>query len=240
MTTLARITIGLLISLLASSCGLDISIGNGKKGNGIVTQDRREVNGEFTEVSASEGLDVFITQGDDFEILVEGDENIIDLIGTDIRDQELKIHAIHNIGHATKKVYVTLPVITRLQTSSGADLSTKGMIKADRISLGASSGSDLQVQLTADEVEADTSSGADIRISGEANLFRADASSGSDIRARDFAVKTCYADASSGADIDLYVSGSLTADASSGGDISYAGDPSLQERKSVSGSVHKN
>jgi hypothetical protein len=91
----------------------------------------------------------------------------------------------------------------------------------------------------ADEVEADTSSGADIQLSGEANLFNADASSGSGIRARDFAVKTCYADASSGADIDLNVSESLTADASSGADISYTGDPSVQQHKSVSGSVHK-
>jgi hypothetical protein len=239
MTTLARFTIGLLIALLTASCGLDINIGQGKRGNGVVTDDRREVTEEFTVVSASEGLDVYVSQADEFEILVEADENIIDLIGTDIRDGELRIHAIENIGNATKKVFVSLPVITGLESSSGADLTTRNRLKADRISLDASSGSNLRVEITADEVEADTSSGADIQISGEANLFNADASSGSGIRARDFAVKTCYADASSGADIDLNVSESLTADASSGADISYTGDPSVQQSKSVSGSVHK-
>ena len=239
MTTLAKITIALIAALIMSSCAFDVNFGAGKKGNGEVVKDRRETTEEFTVVSASEGLDVFVTQGSGYEIRVEADENIIDLIGTDISDGKLKIHAIENIGRATKKVYVVLPEVTGLYASSGADLVTQGMIEADKISLDASSGSDIKVELTADEVDADSSSGADIRISGQANLFFADASSGSDIKAKEFMVKTCHADASSGADITVNVSESLTADASSGADISYLGEASVQKKKSVSGSVHK-
>ena len=83
MTTLARITIALIMALFLSSCGLDINFGDfgsGKKGNGIVTNENREITDEFTMVSASEGLDVYVTNGDEFEITVEADENIIDLI----------------------------------------------------------------------------------------------------------------------------------------------------------------
>ena len=239
MTTLAKITIALIMAAIMSSCAFDATFGAGKKGNGEVVKDKREVNDDFTVVSASEGLDVYVTQGSDYEITVEADDNIIDLIGTDIRDGKLKVHAIENIGRATKKVYVTLPEITGLYASSGADLESQGALEADKISLDASSGSDIRVELTADEVDADTSSGADIRITGQANLFYADASSGSDIKAKDFLVKRCHADASSGADITINVSESLTADASSGADISYTGEASVQKKKSVSGSVHK-
>ncbi len=239
MTTLAKITIALIVALIMSSCAFDVNFGAGKKGNGEVVKDRREVTDDFTVVSASEGLDVFVTQGADYAISVEADENIIDLIGTDISDGKLKIHAIQNIGRATKKVYVTLPEVTGMYSSSGADLVSQGVISADKISLDASSGSDIKVELSADEVDADTSSGADIRISGQANLFFADASSGSDIKAKDFMVKSCHADASSGANITVNVSESLTADASSGADISYTGEASVQKKKSVSGSVHK-
>jgi len=239
MTTLARITIALIMAIVLSSCAFDISFGDGKKGNGVIAEDRREITEEFTVVSASEGIDVFVTQADDFEITVEADENVIDLIGTDIKDGRLRVHAIKNIGRATKKVYVSLPEITALNSSSGADLTSKNVIEANKISLDASSGSDLQVELMADEVDASTSSGADIKVSGEANFFIADASSGSDIKARSFLVKKCTADASSGADISVNVSESLTANASSGADISYSGDATVQKRKSVSGSVHK-
>ena len=239
MTTLARIAIAALMALFTSSCAFDISFGEGKRGNGEIVEESRQISDEFTAVYASEGLDVFVTQADNFSITVEADENIIDLIGTDIRDGRLKIHAIENIGRATKNVYVTLPEVSSLSTSSGADLIAQNTIKTDKIELDASSGSDLEVELDANEVSADTSSGADIKISGRTDLFYADASSGSDIKARGLMAKRCTADASSGADISVNVSESLTADASSGADISYTGDAAVQKKKSASGSVHK-
>ncbi|MEJ1223709.1 head GIN domain-containing protein [Sediminicola sp. 1XM1-17] len=239
MTTLARITIALILALFLSSCAFDINFGEGKKGNGIVTEDNRNVTDEFTVVSASEGLDVYVTQSDEFKILVEADENIIDLIGTDIKNGTLKIHAIENIGRATKKIHVSLPIISALSSSSGANLMSNNQIEADKISLEASSGADLEVSVVASEVNADASSGADIKLSGQANMLYADASSGSDIKARDLMTKICNADASSGADITLNVSESLTADASSGADISYTGEARVQKNKSSSGSVHK-
>ncbi|WP_394750512.1 head GIN domain-containing protein [Spongiimicrobium salis] len=239
MTTLVKITVTLLMGLLLSSCVFEMDLGKGKRGNGKIVEDQREVSEDFTSVLATEGIDVFIMQGADFNIEVEADENIIDLIGTDIKDGRLKVHAIENIGRATKKVYVTLPEITALSSSSGADLIAKNKIETDKIRLSASSGSDLKVEISAEEIEADASSGADIRISGDTNTLYADASSGSDIRARDLLAKTCRAGASSGADIRVNVSESLIANASSGADISYTGNASVQKKKSVSGSVRK-
>ena len=239
MTTIARLTAALIMTLMMTSCVFDANFGAGKRGNGEVVKDKRAVESDFTVVSASEGIDVYVTQGSDFEITVEADENVIDLIGTDIREGKLKVHAIQNIGRATKKVYVTLPEVDGLYASSGADLVSQGVIESSKIKLSASSGSDLNVELEADEVDADTSSGADIRVAGSANLLYADASSGSDIRAKNFLVKECHASASSGADISVNVSEQLTADASSGADISYTGEADVKKKKSVSGSVHK-
>ncbi|MEO2052677.1 MAG: head GIN domain-containing protein [Allomuricauda sp.] len=239
MTTLARLAIAVLLSLFASSCMMDVNFGNGKTGNGEIVEETRAVSEDFTEVLASEGIDVFVTQDSEFKISVEADENIIDLIGTDIRDGKLKIHAIENIGRATKNVYVSLPRITALKSSSGADLVVQNVIESESIELDASSGADLRVELRANEVSADASSGADIRVSGSADILHADASSGSDIKARKLEVKRCNADASSGADISVNVSESLVADASSGADITYSGEASVQTKKSVSGSVRK-
>lgn len=239
MTTLARIAIAILMALFFSSCAFNMNFGQGKMGNGVVTTETRTVSEDFSEVSASEGLDVFVTQAENFSIEVEADENVIDLIGTDIKNGKLKIHAIESIGRATKRVYVSLPEVGGLYVSSGADLETRNVIRANKIYLDASSGGDIKAFLKAEEVEADASSGADIRLEGEAETLRVDASSGAGIRARDLAVRICYADASSGADIDVNVSESLIADASSGADISYSGNPNVEKNKSYSGSVRR-
>ena len=240
MTTLARIAIAIVMSLFASSCMFDVNFGPGKKGNGQVVEESREVSDDFTEVSAAEGLDVFVTQADDFKISVEADENVIDLIATDIRDGRLKIHTTENIGRATKNIYVSLPEVTAVSSSSGADLVVQNVLEVDQLEVDASSGSDIEIEVNAREINANTSSGADIKISGKTEMLYADASSGSDIRAKRLEAKSCNANASSGADIDVNVSESLIADASSGADISYSGEPSVKKSKSASGSVRKN
>ena len=242
MTTLARITIGIILALLATSCGIDINFGDfgsGVKGNGEVVTDTREITDEFTVVSASEGLDVFVTQAKNFKIEVEADENVIDLIGTDIKNGRLRIHAKENIGRATKKVYVSLPEVSGLKSSSGAELEAEGVIKADRLEIDSSSGSLVEAEIVADDVDIDASSGANIRISGRVNTLYVDGSSGANVNAKDLNSKICDADASSGSNIKVNVSERLTADASSGGNIAYAGDPTVKKNKSVSGSVRK-
>ena len=242
MTTLVKITIALVLALLLSSCGFDINFGDfrtGEKGNGIVVEQTREITGDFTEVSASEGLDVFITQGADFDILVEADENIMDLIGTDIKNGKLKIHCIENIGRATKKIYVTMPNVTGLYASSGSHLTTENKIQADKLEVDASSGAIINANVQATNLEIDASSGANISMEGSAKEVFVDGSSGANINAKDLSTLVATADASSGANISIDVADNLTAEASSGGNISYKGNPSVQKNKSVSGSVHK-
>ena len=242
MTTLVRISIALALVLFLSSCGFDINIGDfgsGKTGNGTVVEENRAVTADFTEVHASEGIDVYVTQANDFSISVEADENIVDLIGTEIKNGKLKIHAIENIGRATQKVFVSLPEVTGLLSSSGAHLTAQNKITASNLILDANSGAHLNAEATADRLEIDASSGANIDISGNALEVYVDGSSGANIRGKNLMTTECRAEASSGANININVSKSLTADATSGGNISYSGDAEVTKNKSVSGSVHK-
>jgi len=242
MTTLARIAIGIVLAIFASSCGMDINFGDfgtGVKGNGEVVTENRKVADDFTEISASEGLDVYVTQSKNFKIEVEADANVIDLIGTDIKNGKLRIHAIENIGRATKKVFVSLPEVTALKSSSGAHLNAEETIKSDKLEIDSSSGSILEVKVVAGDIEIDASSGANVAVSGRANMLYVDGSSGANINAKELQSKTCDADASSGSNMSVNVSDRLTADASSGGNITYAGDPTVQKNKSVSGSVRQ-
>lgn len=242
MTTVVRITIALALALFLSSCGFNLNLdnfGSGKKGSGVVVEEIREVTDEFTQVHASEGIDVYVTQDSEFSISVEADDNIIDLIATEVKNGKLKIHAIENIGNATKKVFVTLPEISGLLSSSGAHLTAQNKISATNLLLDASSGAHINAETSSDKLEIDASSGANIDVSGEAYEAYVDGSSGANVRGKNLMTKECRAEASSGANINIHVSESLTADASSGGNISYSGNASVSKTKSVSGNVNK-
>jgi hypothetical protein len=235
MTTLVKFAIALTLSIFLSSCGLDFS--NGQKGNGNITEQTREVNEDFTIIAASEGLNVFVTQAEEFRIKVEADENIIDLIGTDIQNNILKIHTIKNIGNATKNIYVSLPNINSLKSSSGAQLKTETEINAPELIIDASSGALISANITTDDISIDASSGANITLSGKARNSTIDASSGAYINASELKTAISKAQASSGANVNLNVAESLHADASSGGNISYSGKAILSSKKSVAGNI---
>ena len=237
MGTLVKITIAWIMTLLLASCGFDLS--SGTKGNGKVIEEKREVPSDFTEISVSEGLQARVTQSEGFELAVEADENIIDLIGTKVVNGRLKIYAIENIGRATKTVFVALPEITLLKGSSGAHLVSEGLLKGETIELNGSSGAMLSVEVDARAVDLEASKGAQLYLSGRADRAKADVSSGGQINARDLQTTSCTAGASSGGQLKIRVSESLTANASSGGTIAYSGEPELTMNKSVSGSVIK-
>jgi len=242
MTTLVKFLIIFLMTLFLSSCAFDINSGNwgsGERGNGNIVSENRSTNSEFNQITAQEGIRVYVTQAKEYDIKVEADENIIDLIGTEINNGRLKIHAIENIGRATKKVYVSLPEIALLKSTSGAHLDSENKIESDELVIDGSSGANINLMVSANQIEIDASSGANLNIKGEADKTNIDASSGGNINARDLETKHCDADASSGGNLSIHVSKNLIADASSGGNISYSGDPTVEKNKSISGSVRK-
>ncbi len=222
-----------------SSCNFDISLGQ-VDGNGNVVTIERSV-ADFTKVKGAAGIDVYLTEGTENKVTVEADENLMELIETEVEGGKLRIRAIQNIGRAkAKKVHVTYVNLSSIEASSGADVIGNSVIKSETLNLDTSSGADLELEILSSEVFAETSSGSDMKLSGKATTLRAKASSGSDLDARELLVATCNADASSGADIKVNVKDQLTAEASSGGDVHYYGDPSAVTNKgSRSGGVHK-
>ena len=234
MTTLVKILILFLITLFFSSCIFNIDQING---NGEIVSDNRSTNAEFTEITAQEGLMVYVTQADEYAIKVEADENIIDLIRTDIKDGRLKIHTNKNIGRATKNVYVSLPTITALKGSSGARLDSENEINSNELIVDAGSGANMELSLIVNQLEVDVSSGGNLNLRGTAEKTDIDVSSGGNINAKKLETNYCDADASSGGNLSIQVSKNLNANASSGGNISYSGDANVKHNKMVSGSI---
>ena len=240
MTTLTKIIATTLLSFLLFSCNFDFNI-TGVQGNGNVQSENRTLNEPFNAIKASHGLDVYLTQGDEESIVIEADENLHQLIKTEIKDNTLHIYAEKNIGHASsKKIMVSFKDISAISSSSGSDVVSTNTISSDRLELNTSSGSDMILKVNTTELDCNSSSGSDLKLSGTTQKLIADASSGSDIKAGELKAESSQVKASSGADITVNTVKELTASASSGGDITYYGNPEVVNRNdSPSGSIRK-
>lgn len=198
----------------------------GLSGNGDVKSENRAITQEFKAISVSQGIDVFITTNESNSVKVEADDNIIDLIKTEVENGELKIYFSKQVWHSkARKVYVSVPVIEEISVSSGASVKLDNSIIAEKLVLKASSGSDIIANVGVTDLSCSASSGADVIISGTAKNFDVDASSGSDINADDLEAEFVNAHASSGADISVFVTNSIQIKKSSGGDVNYKGNP---------------
>lgn len=241
MTTLTKIIITTLLSLCLFSCNFDINLNSGVKGNGKLQTETRTVTEPFSTIKATEGLDVYVTQSDNQSIVVETDENLQELILTEVKDGVLKIHAKENIGRCSaKKITVSFKTISSIIATSGSDVISTNTIVADVLDLKTTSGSDMSIKLNTKILSCSSTSGSDLNISGITEKFNAEATSGSDIEAKDLIAQYSNVKATSGADIIVNTEKILVAKATSGGDIKYYGDPEkVDKSNNSSGSVIK-
>lgn len=210
--------------------------------NGVFTEERSV--GAFDKISTCCGMDVYISEGMESAVRVETNyEEYLSRIKTEVKKGELKIS--FNMKDLPKrpnnmrvKVYVTATDLTGIHASSGSDIISQTPLFADYIKVSASSGADINIELTTNDLECKASSGSDITLKGRAVYGLLKASSGSDLNLHDMTINTVEASASSGSDIIVAVTNEIHAKASSGSDIVYKGTPkNVYTKKSIGGSV---
>ena len=88
-------------------------------GDGNVVTEERSVD-SFSGIKGSSGIKVFITQGDEESVKVIADQNLQEIIITEVIEGKLKIWTEHNIRDAkSKEVHVVFKDINYLSSSSG-------------------------------------------------------------------------------------------------------------------------
>ncbi|MEQ8907479.1 head GIN domain-containing protein [Ekhidna sp.] len=217
----------------------------------------------FSEISAHEGIDVFIKAGDKEEARIVSDSHDLDEVLTEVSGGRLKIHLEgNNHRNIDVDVYVTYKSINAISASSAASLTAEGTIdangsdfdidvssagdieasieNADEVEIDASSAGDAKLRIEAIEINAEVSSAGEIEISGVVKKQDIQASSSGDYDGYDLESDEVEASASSGGGIKVNVSKKLDARASSGGSVRYKGSPTYLDASSSSGgSVRK-
>ena len=236
MKKIINLTLCLFILIGLTSCMFD-----GVRGDGNVISKKRKISKDFIRIDASRGLDVYITKSKNISLEVEADENLHELIETEVRNGTLYITASKNIHFASsKKIHLSADHINEISVNSGAEVYSENTFVSEKLVISVNSGAHANLELKVGDLSCRSSSGAEVNLSGEAESFNASSSSGSDINAYDLITRDCKADASSGSGIELMVTESFEGKASSGGDIKYKGHPHRAEKNNSSGGTIRN
>lgn len=194
----------------------------------------------FKSVSLSISADVLISQGSQQKVEIEADKNVIDIIETDVRGDDLVIKTEdffwHNIGKVM--IYITVPELDGLQVSGSGDIVAQTPIVTEEIQLNISGSGSIQIEeLESQDVNATITGSGDIRLAGNitaSNLKTVITGSG-DFRAENFAVRNAKVNITGSGTARIYVTNELETNITGSGDVHYLGNPLIDANSTGSG-----
>lgn len=223
-----------MLLFAATSCLEEFSI----HGNGISATQARSVSG-FDKVKSSGSFDVHITKGDELEVLVSAEENILPYIETSVSDNTLliDIRGLHNVkNRLPMEVYITIPELISVTQSGSGNIITD-YFTAERMGFFISGSGSISTQVDANVVDAAISGSGWLLVTGDANQSNLSISGSGNIDSFNLEVNNCNAHISGSGNMQVNAEKSLYAKISGSGNVYYAGSPNIELNVSGSGKV---
>ena len=208
--------------------------------------EKRTLTGSFNAITVSDGVDLYLTQGNEESIAVSAsDDKFLERFKTEVESGTLKIY-FESKGlswlHTDKrklKAYVSFKTLEKLQASSGTGVIIKGTLKVEKLECSVTSGAHFTGQVNIGDMQVDQNSGSTFDITGKADKLKVEVSSGAIFKGYDLTVDFCEAKATSGGGVRINVSKELVAKANSGGGIRYKGNAVIKDLNVNSGGMVK-
>lgn len=206
----------LLLPVLAAGChhGMRSEI----RGNGKRELQKRDV-GSFTSISTNGAFNIEVTCQKTLSLEVEGDENVLSLVTTEVGDNKiLRIRNSNNYSPSEPvKLRISVPDLEGLSVNGAGHIDIKG--------------------LNNDKFEIDSNGAATIVVSGTTKLVEIDANGAGKVDTQNLHAARAVVDAKGVARIDLDVSEQLDVTISGPSSVTYKGDPVVNKTINGPGKV---
>ena len=198
----------------------------GIHGSGIKLTEARKI-ADFTQIEVGGGVTLEVKRGPT-SLTIEGDDNIVPLYSTEVREGRLVIRRKGSDWLSTQRkllVKVTTPQLERLDASGGVDVTLEN-VAAPKFAVELSGGVELSApNLDLESLDLEASGGVNVAMSGQARAAKLSLSGGVGIKAKELQVAQVALDASGGCNVDITAKESVTGEASGGVDLTVHGNP---------------
>lgn len=223
---------------LTTNCIQDFNI----KGNGIATTEGR-ITPEFNKIKSAGAFNIHITKGDELEVVVNAEQNIIPYIETFVSKGALNIETrgMHNIkNRLPMEVYITTPNLNGIKQSSSGII-TSDYFYSDHLHISISGSGSIQAAVDAKKIDASISGSGKLELSGLADLAEFNNSGSGKIDSYNLALRNCKAKISGSGSMWINAVQNIHATISGSGNIFYSGNPNIETHISGSGNIkHEN
>ena len=197
---------------------------------------------DFDEVSFCLAGEVYISIGQGFNVVLEGDKEYLDEVETKVSGGELVIKRDSWVNFNNQKVIVriTMPALNGIDVSGSGKVTVTDPLKSDDFEADISgSGKIYLKEVTMGDVECDISGSGSFVAEGTGSMrsLEVDISGSGSYKGESTKIGSFEASISGSGSCDCYVTDMLRASISGSGSIWYSGNPKIDASISGSGKV---
>jgi hypothetical protein len=219
---LKKSTLILVLSVLAFS----VTIAQAQeKGNKNVATEERELPA-FHGIDAGGSLNLFIEKGEPQLVKIETDENLLDNVSTEVKDEVLVIKTSLIKDPSKLNAYIQVPELDFLKSSGATDVKGKSTFQGDEFKIVASGATNVELNLEVQYLESEISGAADVTLTGSAKTHVVDASGAGSLDADGLVTSKTKYSVSGASDISLNVTDEISGNKKGVAEVSYSGNPS--------------
>lgn len=206
-------------------------------GKGPVVEQELEL-GAFERISLSISADVYLQQGAEQQIMVRGQENIIQNLITDIQDKTWRIRFDRPIRRSQGlKIFITLPYLSGAKVSGSGNVESEDAWKAASFYAGVSGSGNIQLLVETEDLSSKISGSGNINLGGSSKTYEVQITGSGNVKAEELVAEQCQVRISGSGDARVAVREQLNVRISGSGDVLYTGRPRVNSKISGSGSL---
>lgn len=193
---------------------------------------------DFTGIELSIDAQVYISQGNEVEVLVKGQENIVDELETRVRNDVWEIEFDDCVEDSdVLRIYITTPNLNFIANNGSGKIKSDDILKMDNLEIKNNGSGDIELSLETDVVTARNTGSGKLEIEGVAATLDADIKGSGDLQAFDLLARDGQVEVDGSGDAQVNISDFLEIMIEGSGDVYYKGEPDLKVTTRGSGKV---
>ena len=223
-------------------CGCIVIDGNSFRietvsGSGTVISEERAVP-TFNQISLKGSGKVILTKGENQNVRVSTDDNIMPHIKTEVEDGKLVIsHERKNIRPTVLTLHINVANLKGVSISGSGDITGNEEFNSDRFYADIAGSGDIAIKVSAERMESNISGSGSIYLSGSTNSYEATITGSGDVDAFELKARDSSVVITGSGNCRVNVSNRLKAKITGSGDVLYKGYPKINQTITGSGSV---
>ncbi|MFD1163242.1 head GIN domain-containing protein [Hwangdonia seohaensis] len=211
------------------------------KGNGNLTTVTRTTD-SYDAIKCAGHMDFILVSGNEGNITIEGEDNLLEYIVTEVKDNVLKVKVkkgknLKSSKNKTIKITIPFKDINKVALAGSGDLWNKDVINATNLVVALAGSGDIVLDVKTTSVEGSIAGSGDLTLKGSTNYLKAKVAGSGDFHGFDLQANNTEVSVAGSGDAEVVSTDNLKARVAGSGDIVYKGNPKKDTKVSGSGSI---